>query len=127
MIVTDGSSVTYPEGLRDIARPLEEAGVKVILVLVEDTNRGLNNIKPLASGDEFIVAVGSPDRLKEMVRPTINVILKGKREVLLFCFSLVPTTYIISLLINIPSPLRLFGEFYQPHMRARSLIYIKMT
>lgn len=69
--------MSYPQGLAVIAKSLREAGVKVVVVLVGDADKGLENVKPLASQMDFILAVGSPDRLKVMVQPTVNKILQG--------------------------------------------------
>ena len=69
--------MSYPQGLAVIARSLKEAGIKVIVVLVGDVDKGLNNVKPLASGMDFILTVGSPDRLRVMVQPTVDKILQG--------------------------------------------------
>ena len=64
-----------PQGLAELSRSLEEAAIKVVLVVVGDT--GLENIRHLASGDKFIVTVGSPDRLKVMVQQTVDKIIQG--------------------------------------------------
>lgn len=79
VLITDGSSVSYPQGLAVIAKSLREAGVKVVVVLVGDADKGLDNVKPLASQMDFIVTVGSPDRLKVMVQPTVDKILQGNQ------------------------------------------------
>ena len=49
----------------------------MVVVLVGDADKGLDNVKPLASQMDFILAVGSPDRLKVMVQPTVDKILQG--------------------------------------------------
>lgn len=77
VLITDGSSVSYPQGLAVIAKSLREAGVKVVVVLVGDADKGLDNVKPLASEMDLIVTVGSPDRLKVMVQPAVDKILQG--------------------------------------------------
>ena len=64
-----------PQGLAELSRSLKEAAIKVVLVVVGDT--GLENIRHLASGDKFIVTVGSPDRLKVMVQQTVDKIIQG--------------------------------------------------
>lgn len=69
--------MTYPQGLVAIAKSLKDAGIKVIVVLVGDEDKGLDNVRPLASGKDFILAVGSPDRLKVMVQPTVDKIMQG--------------------------------------------------
>lgn len=69
--------MSYPQGLAVIAKSLREAGVKVVVVLVGDADKGLDNVKPLASEMDFIMTVGSPDRLKVMVQPAVEKILQG--------------------------------------------------
>lgn len=69
--------MSYPQGLAVIAKSLREAVIKVVVVLVGDADKGLDNVKPLASQMDFILAVGSPDRLKVMVQPTVDKILQG--------------------------------------------------
>jgi ABC-type uncharacterized transport system substrate-binding protein len=76
-LVTDSESVNDPKSLRDIAEPLESAGIKVVPVVIGDRN-AVAKIRNLAPGNEFIVPVGSSNRLKENVRRTVQVILKGK-------------------------------------------------
>lgn len=49
----------------------------MVVVLVGDVDKGLDNVKPLASGMDYILTVGSPDRLKLMVQPTVDKILQG--------------------------------------------------
>ena len=71
--------MSYPQGLAVIAKSLRAAGVKVVVVLVGDADKGLDNVKPLASQMDFIVTVGSPDRLKVMVQPTVDKILQGNQ------------------------------------------------
>ena len=77
VLVTDGSSVTYPQGLAGIAKSLKEAGIKVVVVVVGDADKGLENVRPLASEDKFILVAGSPDRLKIMVQPAVDKIMQG--------------------------------------------------
>ena len=67
--------MTSPQGLSGISKSLKAAGIKVVVVVVGDT--GLENIRPLASGNKFILAVGSPDRLKVKVQQTVDKILQG--------------------------------------------------
>ena len=69
--------MTYPQGLAGIAKSLKEAGIKVVVVVVGDADKGLENVRPLASGDKFILVVGSPDRLKIMVQPAVDKIMQG--------------------------------------------------
>ena len=79
VLITDGSSVKTPQGLAELSRSLKEAAIKVVLVVVGDT--GLENIRHLASGDKFLVTVGSPDRLKVMVQQTVDKIIQGNMAV----------------------------------------------
>ena len=76
--------MSYPQGLTVIAKSLREAGVKVVVVLVGDADKSLDNVKPLASQMDFILAVGAPDRLKVMVQPTVDKILQGNLYRILF-------------------------------------------
>ena len=71
--------MSYPPGLAVIAKSLSQTGVKVVVALVGDADKGLDNVKPLASQMDFIVTVGSPDRLKVMVQPTVDKILQGNQ------------------------------------------------
>ena len=77
VVITDGSSVMYPQGLASISKSLKEAGIKVVVVVVGDADKGLENVRPLASADKFILAVGSPDRLKIKVQEAVDKIMQG--------------------------------------------------
>ena len=77
VLITDGSSVMYPQGLASISKSLKEAGIKVVVVVVGDAHKGLENVRPLASADKFILAVGSPDRLKIKVQEAVDKIMQG--------------------------------------------------
>ena len=80
VLITDGSSVTFPQGLASISKSLKEAGIKVVVVVVGDAEKGVTNVLPLASGDKFILVVGSPNRLKIKVQETVDKILLGKKK-----------------------------------------------
>ena len=71
--------MSYPEGLASISKTLKEAGVKVVVVVVGDVDNGLENVRQLASGDKFILTVGSPDRLKIMVQQAVDKIMQGEK------------------------------------------------
>ena len=79
--MTNDQSVTDPQSLADLAKPLEKAGVKVVLVVIGNES-AVNNVRVLAPGDDFIVTAWSHDQLYDVVRPTVEVILKGKSIVL---------------------------------------------
>lgn len=80
VLITDGSRVTSPQELAVISRALKEAGIKVIVVLVGDAEKGLENVGPLASGDKYLLVVGSPGRLKIKVQETVDKILLGNKS-----------------------------------------------
>ena len=77
VLISDGSSVTYPQGLIDLSNSLKEEGIKVVILLVGDADNGLENVKPLASAEDFTLTVGSLDRLKVMLQPTVDKIMQG--------------------------------------------------
>ena len=81
VLITDGSRVTYPQGLIDMSNALKDAGIKVVVLLVGDEDNGLDNVKSIASGEDFILTVGSLNRLRVMLQPTVDKILKGNSSI----------------------------------------------
>ena len=82
VLITDGSRVTYPQGLIDMSNALKDAGIKVVVLLVGDEDNGLDNVKSIASGEDFILTVGSLNRLRVMLQPTVDRILKGNLSII---------------------------------------------
>lgn len=82
VLITDGSRVTYPQGLIDMSNALKDAGIKVVVLLVGDEDNGLDNVKSIASGEDFILTVGSLNRLRVMLQPTVDKILKGNSSII---------------------------------------------
>jgi len=69
-------SINGAATLRDIAEPLEAAGIKVVPIVIGDSNAA-SKIRNLAPGDEFMVNAGSSDRLDAYLGQTVQAILKG--------------------------------------------------
>ena len=76
VVVTNGQSTNDPRNFADLAKPLEKAGLKVVLV-VTGNQSAVKNVHALAPQDEFVVNVDSSDRLYSIVHLSVETILKG--------------------------------------------------
>ena len=44
VLITDGSRVTYPQGLIDMSNALKDAGIKVVVLLVGDEDKDRKSV-----------------------------------------------------------------------------------
>ena len=75
-MLTDSHNIASSAGLREIAVALADNGIKVVPVVIGGRTQ-FNRIRPLVTLDDYIVSVGSADRLSGAVQLTVEKILRG--------------------------------------------------